>query len=151
MVIKEMTGRECRAMFSGSTVARLGCALNNQPYIVPTRLYLQDECLYGYATLGLKIEWMRQNPLVCVGVDHVESQTQWVSVVVLGEYEELPDIPENAEARRTADRLFQGQPLWWKPGSVPVTGQQQRPWIVFRILITRMTGRRAGPEPSESS
>ena len=146
MVIHEMTGRECRAALAEGNLARLACALDNQPYIVPTRLYLHDESLYGYATLGLKIEWMRQNPLVAVAVDRIDSQAQWTSVVVFGQYEELPDIPRNEEALRIANHLFQGQPLWWKPGSVPVTGHQPRPWIVFRIHIARMTGRRAAPE-----
>ena len=64
MVIHEMTEQECRAMLAGINVARLACARDNQPYIVPIRVDLDGEFLYGYATLGQKIEWMRENPLV---------------------------------------------------------------------------------------
>ena len=71
MVIQEMTERECRAMLAGTNVARLACARNNQPYIVPIHVDLDGEFLYGFATLGQKIEWMRQNPLVCLEVDEL--------------------------------------------------------------------------------
>jgi uncharacterized protein len=146
MVIQEMTERECRAMLAGANVARLACARNNQPYIVPIHVDLAGECLYGYATLGQKIEWMRQNPLVCLEIDELISHGQWASVVVFGHYEELPDIPEHEGARRVAERLFQRHPAWWEPASVPLAGREQRTPIVFRIRLGRVTGRRAVPD-----
>ena len=63
MLIQEMTDRECRAVLAGTNLARLACALDNQPYIVPIHVDFYDQFLYGYATLGLKIEWMRQRIL----------------------------------------------------------------------------------------
>ena len=143
MVIQEMTARECRAMLAGTNVARLACARNNQPYIVPIHVDLDGECLYGFATLGQKIEWMRQNPLVCLEVDELTTHGQWASVVVFGHYEELPHTPEYEGSRRVAERLFQKHPVWWEPASVPLAGREQRMPIVFRIRIGRVTGRRA--------
>ena len=71
---------------------RLACAHQNQPYIVPIYFAYEPDHLYGFATLGRKVEWMRSNPLVCVQVDDVISHFRWSSVIVLGRYEELPDI-----------------------------------------------------------
>ena len=102
MVIQEMTERECRAMLAGTNVARLACARNNQPYIVPIHVDLDGEFLYGYATLGQKIEWMRQNPLVCLEIDELITHGQWASVVVFGHYEELPHTPEYEGSRRSS-------------------------------------------------
>jgi len=144
MVIVEMTERECRAMLAGTNVARLACALNNQPYVVPIRVDLEGEFLYGYASLGQKIEWMRQNPLVCLQIDELTSPWQWASVVVFGHYEELPHTPDYEASRKVAERLFQRHPMWWEPAAVPLAGQEQRPPIVFRIRIDRVTGRRTG-------
>ena len=76
MVIEEMTDRECRAMLTKTNLGRLACALNNQPYIVPIHIDFYDAYLYGFATLGQKIEWMRQNPLVCLEFDEITSRTQ---------------------------------------------------------------------------
>jgi len=145
MVIEEMTERECRAMLAGTNVARLACARNNQPYLVPMRVDLDGDCLYGYATLGQKIEWMRENPLVCLEMDEVITRAHWTSVVVFGRYEELPHTPEYEAARSIAQSLFQRHPAWWEPASVALTEHEQRTPIVFRIQIGSMTGRRVAP------
>ena len=145
MVIEEMTQVECRAVLARTNLARLACALNNQPYIVPIHVDYYDAYLYGFSTLGKKIEWMRQNPLVCLELDEITTHTQWTSLIVFGEYEELPETSEFAGSRRLAEQLFQRHPVWWEPAAVPLRDQQPRSRILFRILITRVTGRRAGP------
>ena len=43
-------------MLAGTYVARLACAHNYQPYIVPIHVDLGADFLYGYATLGQKIQ-----------------------------------------------------------------------------------------------
>jgi nitroimidazol reductase NimA-like FMN-containing flavoprotein (pyridoxamine 5'-phosphate oxidase superfamily) len=146
MQIEEMTLGECREMLDRARVARLACALNNQPYIVPMRVVFDGASLYGYSTLGQKIEWMRQNPLICLEIDEIGSDTQWESVVVSGSYEELLRGPRYEDSRREAERLFQRRPMWWEPASVPLAGDGQRPRIVFRIQILGLTGRRAVPD-----
>jgi nitroimidazol reductase NimA-like FMN-containing flavoprotein (pyridoxamine 5'-phosphate oxidase superfamily) len=143
MDIKVMTASECRALLTRVRVARLACSRNNQPYIIPIHVDLEDEFLYGYATLGQKIEWMRENCLVCLELDELTSQATWASVVVFGQYEELPRTPEYESARNAAERLFQQHPSWWEPASVPLVEHPQRPPIVFRIRIDRLTGRMA--------
>ncbi|MEO6212670.1 MAG: pyridoxamine 5'-phosphate oxidase family protein [Vicinamibacterales bacterium] len=90
MIIQQMTDAECLAVLARTNVARLECAQNNQPYIIPIRVELDGGFLYGYATLGKKIEWMRQNPRVCLEVDDLTCHRQWTSVVVDGLYEEAP-------------------------------------------------------------
>jgi len=146
MHIEEMTGPECRAMLAGTHVARLACALNNQPYVVPIHVVFDGESFYSYSTLGKKIEWMRQNPLVCLEIDAVVGTGQWESVVVFGSYEELRATPEYESSRRQAERLFQARPMWWEPGSVPLDGRRPGAPIAFRIHLHRMTGRRAVPD-----
>ena len=141
MVFHEMTEQECRAMLAGTHVARLACARNNQPYIVPIHVDLDHEFLYSFATQGLKIEWMRKNPLVGLEVDEFLPPTHWASVVVFGRYEELPYVPEYEDLRRIGQELFQKHAMWWQPAAVPLPGHEQRPPIVFRIRIDRMTGR----------
>ena len=145
MVIEEMTDQECRTLLGGSNVARLACAHNNQPYIVPIHVDLDGEFLYCYATLGQKIAWMRQNPLVCLEVDELITHGQWESVVVFGQYEELPPTPEHEGPRTVAERLFERHPVWWEPASVPLAAHEQRTRIVFRIRVGRVTGRRSAP------
>ena len=73
------------------TVGRLGCARDNQPYIVPISFYFDPagRCLYSFATAGQKIDWMRSNPRVCLEVDEIGDEFHWNSVLVIGRFEEL--------------------------------------------------------------
>ena len=150
MNIREMTEAECRAMLARRNVARLGCARDNQPYIVPIHVDLEGDYLYGFATPGQKIEWMRENPLVCLETEELNTDRQWASVVVFGHYEELPNTPEYVGLRGVAERLFQSHPMWWEPGAVPLAAHEHRPRVVFRILIGHMTGRRAELDPAKT-
>jgi len=148
MLIQAMTEPECWAMLGRNRIARLACALDNQPYIVPLRLDLNGDSLYGYATLGQKIEWMRTNPLVCVECEESVSDRQWSSVIVRGRYEELPNTPEYAIARGVAERLFHKHPMWWEPATVPLGNSARRAPIAFRIHVDGLTGRRTVQEDS---
>ena len=151
MVIEELTDAECRALLAGTNVARLACSLNNQPYIVPVHAEFHDSSFYGFSTLGQKIEWMRQNPLVCLEIDKIATHKEWASVVVFGVYDELRDTPEYRHHRSVAEALFQRHAVWWEPASVSVAGHPPRDRILFRILISRMTGRRGTLEVSETT
>jgi nitroimidazol reductase NimA-like FMN-containing flavoprotein (pyridoxamine 5'-phosphate oxidase superfamily) len=101
MVIREMSREECLRVLAGARLARLACAHENQPYVVPVYLAYHEasECLYGFTTPGQKVEWMRANPLVCVEVDEIAAHDQWVSVIALGRYEELPETTVSDCAR----------------------------------------------------
>ena len=106
MVIREMSREECLRVLAGARLARLACAHENQPYVVPVYLAYHERrattCLYGFTTPGQKVEWMRANPLVCVEVDEVAACDQWVSVIALGRYEELPESPGRDDERLRA-------------------------------------------------
>ena len=147
MLIQVMTIEECWAMLARNNIARLACARDNQPYIVPLRVDLDGRFLYGYTTLGRKIEWMRTNPLVCLECEELTTDRVWASLIVFGRYEELPNLPENESARRVAERLFQKRPMWWEPATAPLAGHERRPPIVFRIQVDSLTGRRTIHEP----
>lgn len=101
MMIREMNREECLRVLARGWLARLACARENQPYVVPVYLAYHEAsgCLYGFATPGQKVEWMRANPLVCVEVDEIAAYDQWVSVIATGRYEELPEPPGSDDAR----------------------------------------------------
>jgi nitroimidazol reductase NimA-like FMN-containing flavoprotein (pyridoxamine 5'-phosphate oxidase superfamily) len=149
MIIQEMSHHDCREMLARTEIARLACALDDQPYIVPIRIDVDRDWLYAYSTLGEKIKWLRHNPLVCVEIDQLTSRREWVSVIIFGRYEELPPAASLEGSRRIAERLFQQHAMWWEPGVVPVTAQAARAPVVFRIHIDRITGRRGKPEADE--
>src|SRR5262249_30077100 len=106
MIIREMTEEECRDVLQRVSFGRLACARDNRPYVVPIYFSYDRGRIYGFSTPGQKIEWMRANPLVCLEVDERTDRDRWVSVIVSGRFEELPDTPDYAAERAQADRAL---------------------------------------------
>lgn len=158
MYVHEMTQAECRRVLEHATFGRLGCARDNQPYVVPIFFAFDGQhlygCIYGFATLGQKVEWMRSNPLVCLEIDERTSHDEWLSVIVLGRYEELLDTPEYESERSQAHSLLQQRAMWWEPAFI-AANHRDSPHsftpIFYRIQIEEMTGHRATPDETDSS
>ena len=154
MRISKMEDRDCRETLRRLGFGRLGCARENQPYIVPIYFAYEPDHLYGFATFGQKIEWMRSNPLVCVQSDEVLDSDNWTSVVVLGRYEELPDRNEYAEERGKAQALLEKRSMWWQTSYVAssVCDRPEAPSPVFYCIhIDDISGLRACPEGASSA
>lgn len=155
MFIHEMSASECREALEGAHVGRLACARDNQPYILPMNFAVDGEYLYlyGFTTLGQKVEWMRSNPRVCFEIDNIVNHNHWLSVIVFGQYEELPDKPESESARKRAYAHLQKRVMWWEPALISQDHRDQPNSLVpifFRIKIENMTGHRANPDDSEA-
>lgn len=152
MLIQEIVPQECEELLGRARLWRLACAREDQPYIIPVYLAFNNGSLYGFATMGQKIEWMRLNPKVCLETDEVRSLTDWSSVLVLGRYEEFPDTAQYADQRLQAQAaLEQSNPLWWKVGLE--AGQTRQRFdrdhaIFFCIRVDQITGRKALPDPA---
>jgi nitroimidazol reductase NimA-like FMN-containing flavoprotein (pyridoxamine 5'-phosphate oxidase superfamily) len=155
MMVNAMSSEECRDLLARLEFGRLATAHHNQPYVVPIYFaYDGHEHLYSFTTLGRKVEWMRSNPLVCVEVDEVLSHFRWSSVVVLGQYEELPDTPAYREARLQAQSRLEKKALWWQTAfaASQVRGESHAVNALFYCIhINQMTGRRATSDPVESA
>jgi uncharacterized protein len=145
MLIQELTPIECAAILQQTSVGRLACCKGNQPYVVPIHFSFDAErgCVYGFSTVGQKVLWMRDNPLVCLEVEDVTDKDRWQTVVLFGRYEEIQDSPEEAEARQRAEALFQKRPEWWLPAAAKVGSHERHAVVVYRIQADRVTGRRA--------
>ena len=102
MLVQQMTKSDCFRVLERSRLGRLGCAHDNQPYIIPIYFVCEEPYLYGFTTPGLKVEWMRSNPLVCVEWDEVQAGDQWTSIVIFGRYEELTEPPPTPAGSTTA-------------------------------------------------
>jgi uncharacterized protein len=149
MLIRETTNDDNLGLLARIRLGRLACAREAQPYIIPLHFAYQDNFLYSFSTVGQKIDWMRANPLVCVLMDEVANAEAWVSLVIFGRYEELPDIPGFKIERELAYELLQRHANWWEPGyAKTIIRGDERPLesVYFRIQITQITGHRGVAE-----
>src|SRR5690349_5623397 len=88
-MMKMLRDDEARRLFQFARVARLGCIVDGEPYVVPINCHLEDDCLYSHSLPGLKISGLRKNPRACVQVDEIESDLQWRSAIAFGTFEEI--------------------------------------------------------------
>jgi uncharacterized protein len=148
MRIDQMNESESRELLARTTIGRLGCSLDNQPYVVPVGIAFEDDYIYVFSTQGKKIKWMRQNPKVCVQVDEGTSQSDWASVIANGEYQELPE-PQFEVERAHARKLLQKRHQWWLNAiaerRIQLSDEEIKP-LFFRIRITSITGVRSTSE-----
>lgn len=153
MFIHEMSDAECRQVLHRERVGRLACARNNHPYVVPIYFVFDGNYIYGFTTVGQKVEWMRSNEFVCFEIDQIENDREWVSIVVFGRYEELPDTPECQRARIQAHRVLQTHAMWWEPAYMSQEHRDQPHSLTpvfYRIHIEKMTGHRATSENGQA-
>jgi nitroimidazol reductase NimA-like FMN-containing flavoprotein (pyridoxamine 5'-phosphate oxidase superfamily) len=146
MFIHEMGDTECRLVLQSASVGRLACARDNQPYVIPTHFAFHGDYIYGFSTFGQKVDWMRSNPLVCFEVDQITSDSQWVSIVVFGRYEELPDASQYQWMRAEAHKFLGKRAMWWEPAYISQKHRDQAHSLIpifYRIRIEKMTGHRA--------
>jgi len=78
MRIIAMSEQECSELLKRVSFGRLACSLDNQPYIVPVDFAYEPDCIYIFSSVGKKIEWMRQNPKVCLQADEIENRANWL-------------------------------------------------------------------------
>jgi nitroimidazol reductase NimA-like FMN-containing flavoprotein (pyridoxamine 5'-phosphate oxidase superfamily) len=130
------------------SLGRLACALDNQPYVVPVAFSYEPGRIYVFSTVGKKIEWMRQNPKVCLQVDEIGNRSHWTSVVINGIYLELQEPQYSAEKRRARELLGESAQWWIAPMAErreQVSDLSIEP-VFFRIDIESMSGLRGIPE-----
>lgn len=145
MVISKLTPEECKTVLSQASLARLACALDNQPYVIPIYVVYDGSSVYALSTLGQKIEWMRANPRVCLQFDEIQSFEKWTSVVVNGQYQELRE-PQYTQERDHARKLLEQRHRWWQVAMAErqlTAGDHLIDPLFFRVKIESVTGLRA--------
>ena len=126
-----------RKVLQSAQVARLGCIVNGEPYVVPISCHLEDDCLYSHSLPGLKISALRENPRACVQVDEIESDLHWRSAIAFGKFEE---VTKSNEREEILTRLLRKFPMLTPVESAIAVDAATPQVIVFRIRIDRLTG-----------
>jgi len=135
-MLKTLSNDDAREIFKSAKVARLGCIVNGEPYVVPISCLLEQNYLYSHSLNGMKIAALRENPRACVQVDEIESELSWRSAIAFGRYEEITKPDERSEI---LSKLFRSFPMLTPvESSIAVDGLAQEV-IVFRIRIDRLT------------
>ncbi len=145
-MLGKMTNPQIDTILHSQYVGRIGCCVDQQPYVVPVTFAYDGTYLYATSKEGQKIDMMRKNPHVCLEVDIIDNMANWRSVVVIGLYQELVDehdrkksltlLTEKVMPLITSQTVKPKQPTL----SSQIIEKEKRP-ILFRIKIKEKTGR----------
>jgi len=135
-MLKMLSNEEGRRLLQATRVARLGCVVNGEPYVVPVNYYLEGDYLYSHSLPGLKISGLRENPRACLQVDEIQDDLRWLSVIAFGEYEEITKPNERADV---LTKLLHKFPMLTPVESAIAIDGYSPQVIVFKIKIERLT------------
>ena len=136
-MMKTLSADEATKLLQFARVARLGCIVNGEPYVIPINCHFEEDCVYSHSLHGLKISGLRENPRACVQVDEIENDLRWRSAIAFGKYEEITKPDERAEVLNKLLRKF---PMLTPVESAIAVDGSAADVIVYRIRIERLTG-----------
>ncbi len=149
-MIGEMTKDEMERLLRAEMIGHLGCSTHGKVYVVPVTYAYSNGYIYAHSTEGSKVKAMRENPEVGFEVEHVESMSNWQSVIIHGTFEEL--IGEEASRAMellmerflpylgtTSETMPSQHQYQQAPGSAGHSGNHQA--VVYRICAREMSGR----------
>lgn len=145
-MIGQLTAEDIDVLLKQQLVGRIGCHAKGVTYVVPISYVYDDGNLYAHTIEGMKVDMMRRNPKICFQADDTRDLSNWQSVVLWGEFEELTQEPERTLALKklTERRLpiissetmhLTSQWPFQDEDISKITG------VVFRIRVTERTGR----------
>ena len=135
--MKVLPEEKARALLSASRIGHLGCIIEGEPYVVPVNYLLEDGSIYSHSLPGRKITALRTHPRACLQVEQIGDDFHWGSAIAFGNFEEIHDELERAQALRKLLRRF---PLLTPVESRVVEDAAPPEVVVFRIRIDRVTG-----------
>lgn len=149
-MIKNLNSEECVELLSNNYIGRLAFIVGETPYIIPITYYYYnqgDNSIISYSLEGHKIDAMRKNQSVSVEVDEIESISQWKSVLVHGQFEELKGIDAKSQLREfsqgvkdVVNRKEEKELQFIHEFSSKLGADGALP-IVYRIKISEITGK----------
>ena len=152
-----ITKAQIEHVLHSQIIGRIGCCVDNEMYIVPVTYVLNKEFIYAHSKEGLKIRMMRKNPHVCFQVDSIDNMTNWRSVILWGEFQELKgEKAQVAGMKIIEDRLLPYmisgavQPSHRASETEAIIEKGYKP-VVFRIKITKSSGRYEKNAPVETN
>ena len=152
MTLEQMSEQQCHAALERASFGRIGISADDQAYVIPVYFAYEDGYVYILSTAGQKIECMRRNPKVCIEVDEVADESQWMSVIALGSYQELRE-PQFSAERAKARKLLQRRPRWWQPAfaerELKAATELIDP-VFFRIHVESISGLHAVGEEAKT-
>jgi nitroimidazol reductase NimA-like FMN-containing flavoprotein (pyridoxamine 5'-phosphate oxidase superfamily) len=106
-MIKDLNTTEKTRILSDNYIGRLAFIEGGKPYIIPITYYYDqaNNTIISYASEGHKIFAMRKNDSVSLEVDEIKTVSNWQSVLVHGQFEELEGSEAKYQSHQFAEKV----------------------------------------------
>ena len=145
-MLGQLNSKQIEHVLHSLIIGRIGCHADNRTYVVPVTYAYNGTYIYGHTKEGLKINIMRQNPMVCFEVDVMENMRNWRSVIAWGKFEEL----KTPEQRKEGMKILMDTVMPLMTGETTISHSmsdshqktiEAMKGVVYRIELTEKTGR----------
>lgn len=146
-MLRELNDYQIDTLLKDQLVGRIGCHAAGVTYIVPVNYLYDGTDIYCHSAKGMKIEMMRENPLVCFEVDNIKEITNWESVIAWGKFEEITEMEEKQKVlQKLTDRItpyIMDDSITREHGFVDKEGDigTTVELIIYKIVVSKKTGR----------
>lgn len=144
-MIGELEPQQIEQILHEQVIGRIGCHAQGRTYVVPVTYAYDGGSILSHTGEGLKVRMMRENPIVCFEVEDLRHLPRWSCVICHGRYEELEGDAATAALDQLIARLGASPPV---ASAMPRQGAgvfapsyEQRPEVIFRIVLAEKTGR----------
>ncbi len=140
IAVEEMDNGMIKEVLKRLGYGHLGMARGNIPYVVPINYVYDQPHIYIYTTEGKKTEVIKDNPEVCLQVEDVKNEKDWVSVIATGEAVPVTDETERA---RVLEIILKSNPTLTPALSIRWMDSwiRENVEIVYRLTPRMLTGR----------
>ena len=145
-MLGKLNDNEVDNLLLSQSVGRIGYTNGKEPFITPVTYTYDGEKIIGQTSEGMKMDIIRENPMVCFEVDIMSGMDNWKSVLVSGTFQELT----GEKSDKAREYLFNQVLTLMTSCSIhqhqhEVTGivddtNRVKP-IMYQINITKKTGR----------
>lgn len=146
---RNLEPKEGIALLENNYIGQLAYVSGASPYVVPITYYYDKatHTITSYSSDGHKLDAMRKNPSVALGVSEITSVANWQSVLVHGSYVELEGIDAKHMLRQFSDgvksilKRTKGKETQFISEFSAKIEAEKIP-VVFRIQIDAITGKK---------
>lgn len=143
-MVGKLSKQEIEELLAENVFGHLGCNDAHNCYVYPTNYIYDGKNIICHSQNGFKNGVMRTNKRVCFEVEVIKDDSNWKSVMVHGEYEE---IHEYRMVKKLIDAFYDRRLLIKKTttsmsGSTAQASVENEPTtaVIFRIVIDKKTG-----------
>ena len=140
IAVEEMDNGLIKEVLKRIGYGHLAMTRGNIPYVVPVHYVYDEPHIYIYTTEGKKTEIIRDNPEICLQIEDVKSDKDWVSVIVTGQAVRVTDA---AERERALKIILESNPTLTPALSVRWMDCwiRENVEVIYRITPRMLTGR----------